>query len=295
MKYAAININVDSVSEEANFAWRGVDPAFTVASQRFLTLARHYRCPFSFFVVGKDLAHPTHRRTVRHWARLGHEIGNHSWSHHNNLGVLPPTVIDEEVEKTHDLIERVTGKKPVGFIAPGWSSSATLLQILERRGYTYDCSEFPSWVMVPALLKLFINRRHDTRKWKVFRRADLLTNLFGQTHPYRIGGLTELPLPVGRFRLPCYHTMGFIWGWERQRKLLDECLSRHESFYYLMHPIDLLDDRDLRSRIQIPLFERLAVPIQEKMRRADQMLQIIRQSGRRIVTMRELAWRAKRR
>jgi len=41
--------------------------------------------------------------------------------------------------------EIATGAPIVGFRAPGYDLSAPLLRVLERRGYRYDSSVFPSW------------------------------------------------------------------------------------------------------------------------------------------------------
>ena len=290
MKYAAININVDSVGEEMNFSYRGIDPAFTAASDRLLSFSRRFRFPYTFFIVGKDLDSSIHRQAVRRWSREGHEIGNHSWTHHNNLGALTREEIVREVKKTHERLVAVTKKKPVGFISPGWSHSEKLLSVLEKIGYEYDCSLFPSWTMMPAILKLFMNRWKDQRKWRILQRPDVLTNFFGRTTPFRYRRLAELPLPVGRFRLPCYHTMGFIWGWNMQRRVLQECLARHECFYYLMHPVDVLDTHDVPLGLSQRI-ERLEVPVSEKLARAQEMIDLILKSGRRIITMKDLARR----
>ncbi len=36
--------------------------------------------------------------------------------------------------------------RPIGFRGPGYSLSPTLLELLERRGYTYDATTLPTWI-----------------------------------------------------------------------------------------------------------------------------------------------------
>ncbi|MFI5930666.1 polysaccharide deacetylase family protein [Actinoplanes sp. NPDC051494] len=66
------------------------------------------RVPATFFMVGRHLA--THEALVR--GRLDrHEVGNHSWSH-DDLATLDRPGVERELGRTHEEIERVTGRAP---------------------------------------------------------------------------------------------------------------------------------------------------------------------------------------
>lgn len=68
----------------------------------------------SFFLMGKQVeAYP---ELVREIYELGHLIGNHTYSH-VNLMELTDTQIIEELEKTNELIEAITGEK-VAYMRP---------------------------------------------------------------------------------------------------------------------------------------------------------------------------------
>lgn len=63
--------------------------------------------PATFFMVGENLAEYGH--LVR--GRLDrHEVGNHSWSH-ADLAQLTLAQVREQISRTHDVIQRVTGRQ----------------------------------------------------------------------------------------------------------------------------------------------------------------------------------------
>ena len=302
MRYAAFNINFDSLNEMYGFPEDYKDFTYSEVSQRFFALSDKYRFKYSIFVIGKDLEKAENREWVREWALKGHEIGNHSWSHPLNLGALRPSEIRREVESAHDLIAKAAGREPKGFIAPGWSNSEELVKVLVDLGYTYDTSGFPSWLMYLSLLKMLILNFGDQRFGKILNRGDLLSPFCAPRRPfwtsgkiYKGGnsapsekGLVELPIPTNRLRIACWHTIGFIFGWPFHERLLDSCLKEIEAFYYLMHPGDLLDKTDLSFPGRI-LMERLAVPLDEKRHCLEKSVRRILEDGREIVTMEKLA------
>jgi len=88
-------------------------------------LARH-RVRATFFVVGRHLAaHPDLARAV---ADAGHALGNHSYSHPQDIegcqprgafDGLPAAVQAEQLDRTSRLIEEVAGAPPQFFRGPG--------------------------------------------------------------------------------------------------------------------------------------------------------------------------------
>ena len=72
----------------------------------------------TFFVLGSQLASgKTRRKLTARAAEEGHEIANHGYSH-LLLKQASETQIREELGKTNDLIEQVTGSKPTLMRAP---------------------------------------------------------------------------------------------------------------------------------------------------------------------------------
>jgi hypothetical protein len=304
MIYAAFNLNFDSLGEAYGFPSDYRDKSFTEVAKRFLALADKYGFKYSIFVIGKDLEKPENREVVKEWSLLGHEIGNHSWSHPMNLGAMDESKIRHEVEKAHEIITKTIEREPKGFIAPGWSTSSKLQKILIELDYTYDTSSFPSWLMYASLFKILLNHIGDRRFFKTLHRKDYLYPLLGQRNAFYSKGniyggsrmlkngsierICVLPLPTNRYRIACWHTLHFVLGWTLHKKLLKSCLEQVDAFYYLMHPADLLDRSDLDPARKIH-WERLDVSLEKKRNYLEQSIELILESGRKIVTMQELA------
>jgi peptidoglycan/xylan/chitin deacetylase (PgdA/CDA1 family) len=95
-------------------------------------------------VVGADaLDGMAGRPLLRESARLGHELGNHSFGHPYELSRL--TEIEHELLACEQILDelRVGAKGPCGFRAPGYELSPQLLAVLSRLGFRYDSSVFP--------------------------------------------------------------------------------------------------------------------------------------------------------
>ena len=63
----------------------------------------------TFFMIGQNVA--AHPDIVKQVAAAGHEIGSHTWSH-PHLSRLSVEAVTQELQKTQDAIEKVTGNKP---------------------------------------------------------------------------------------------------------------------------------------------------------------------------------------
>ena len=69
----------------------------------------------------------------------GHEIGVHGYSHENPIAMSreqESAVLDRSIE----LITRVTDRRPTGYVAPWWEFSPVTNELLLERGITYDHS-----------------------------------------------------------------------------------------------------------------------------------------------------------
>jgi peptidoglycan-N-acetylglucosamine deacetylase len=90
----------------------GPDPKWTPA---ILNILKQENVPATFFVIGKNgQAYPDLLRRV---VNEGHEIGNHTFTH-PNLGEIPLSLTDLELNATQRLIESVVGRSTVLFRPP---------------------------------------------------------------------------------------------------------------------------------------------------------------------------------
>jgi peptidoglycan/xylan/chitin deacetylase (PgdA/CDA1 family) len=221
---------------------------------------------------------------------MGHEIGNHTWSHHFNIGSLRPPQIRSEIERAHNRISEVTGIEPTGFVCPAWATSPAVLDVLKRLRYTYDTSTFPSAVLYPMVAKIALNHRSTPRKaLRMLQRRDWHGPLTAPLVPYMSDDLVIMPLPtLGRLSPALWHTIGFMFGWQRCFDGMRRLLKSHPGFYYLIHPGDFLAPNEQHPTFRHNL-ARMSVPIAEKMARMEQALDILRQSRRPLVTLKDAA------
>jgi hypothetical protein len=301
----ALNINFDSLSEGLRLSGIAVDhssfvdPCFGPVMDRFRALADEYGAPLTAYVIGRDLLAKEHAEAVRAWSAEGHEIGNHTWSHPQALSNMPLDETRIEIERAHELIGEVVGSAPRGFIAPAWSTSRFVVQTLTELGYCYDTSLTPSWFQLVALAKLRLNSSGVSVP---LLRRDLPGLLWGSRRPYRAtperpwrpnrSGLATLPLPTGPFRMPVWHTIGFLLSTARWERLLQKAMASSGAFYYLMHPLDLLDpDTDLVGLPEaVRKVERITVPLSTKLALLRRSLDLMAERAE-FVTMESLAER----
>jgi polysaccharide deacetylase family protein (PEP-CTERM system associated) len=97
----------------------------------------------TFFVVGEVARQ--NAALIRDIHRAGHELGSHSWDH-RRLHVMSPETLREDVRRTKDTLEQLTGERVVGYRAPTFSvvrQTAWAIDVLGELGIEYDSSIFP--------------------------------------------------------------------------------------------------------------------------------------------------------
>jgi len=104
---------------------------------RIRALLRRHGIKASFFYPAVSaLLHP---REIREVADEGHEIGIHSWIHEANTA-LPPGVERDLTLRAADVLEKTSGRRPVGMRTASWDFSVDTLPIIRELGLLYDSS-----------------------------------------------------------------------------------------------------------------------------------------------------------
>ena len=96
---------------------------------------------------------------------------------------------------------------------------------------------------------------------------------------------------AGYLRLPCWHTMNFVFGSEAVLGAADKILKISDNFYYVVHPADLLDyNNDLNDDIRgkIKSLERTMVPLEKKKEYMENVLRKLQNEGE-FVTLEKMA------
>lgn len=100
----------------------------TTITPLVLDLLEKYNCPATFFLIGNNINEKS-AECVRRAKQLGCEIANHTMSH----PAMPELSTDEmleEVEKTTELIYKITGEKPIFFRAPYIATNALMFKTI---------------------------------------------------------------------------------------------------------------------------------------------------------------------
>ena len=104
---------------------------------RIRKLLEREQIPATFFYPAVSaLLHPDEVRGV---AAEGHEIGIHSWIHERNT-TLPFMAERDLSYRAADVLERISGRAPVGMRTASWDFSPNTLQIIVEMGLLYDSS-----------------------------------------------------------------------------------------------------------------------------------------------------------
>ena len=141
----AIGIDVDAVAGWLG-SYGGQDSpcdisrglfAGEVGMPRLVELFRRFDIPTTWFIPGHSIeTFPDQCKMV---VDAGHEIGMHGYSHENPIAMTPE---QEEVvmDKCIDLIEKLSGRRPTGYVAPWWEFSPVTNELLLSKGIKYDHS-----------------------------------------------------------------------------------------------------------------------------------------------------------
>ena len=141
-----IGVDVDAVAgwlgsyggqDSPNDIQRGIF-AGEVGSPRLLRLFDRTSVPTTWFIPGHSIE--TFPREMQDVADAGHEIGAHGYSHENPISMNAKQERDVLV-RCIDLIEKLCGRSPCGYVAPWWEMSDRTAELLLENGFTYDHSQ----------------------------------------------------------------------------------------------------------------------------------------------------------
>jgi len=108
-----------------------------VGSPRLLKLFERMQIKTTWFIPGHSIE--TFPEQMQAVADAGHEIGVHGYSHENPIAMTRQQEADV-LDKSIELITRLAGRKPTGYVAPWWEFSNVTNELLIERGILYDHS-----------------------------------------------------------------------------------------------------------------------------------------------------------
>jgi len=104
---------------------------------RIVEILKRHNVPASFYVPAVTaMLYPDEQRNL---AAQGHEIGIHGWIHERN-SVLPIDAERDLMQRSFDVLKKITGVDPVGMRTPSWDFSPNTLRLAKELGLIYDSS-----------------------------------------------------------------------------------------------------------------------------------------------------------
>jgi len=245
--------------------WESFPSYLDILVPRVLQFLAERKLTITFFVVGQDAALPKNHCALQAIAASGHEIGNHSFSHEPWLHLYSHTRIEEEIGRTHELIELLTGCAPRGFRGPGYSFSPTTLEVLKQQGYYYDASALPTWIGPLARAYYFMTSEFsgaelEKRNALFGSLKDCFRPLKPHMLPGKAGEILEIPVTtMPLLRVP-FHASYIIYlstfsptlGLSYFHSALRLCRLTGVQPSLLLHPLDFLGCDDVSNLAFFP-------------------------------------------
>jgi len=107
----------------------------TVAVPGILQMLRDYGIKTTFFVPGSVAKRFT--PMVDAMLKDGHEIGHHGYHHEAGTFFTSRQQELDTFARGIEALEKITGKKPVGYRSPMWEFSSNTVSVLEELGFSY--------------------------------------------------------------------------------------------------------------------------------------------------------------
>ncbi|MBU4350152.1 polysaccharide deacetylase family protein, partial [bacterium] len=232
---------------------------YQIAIPRFLELFNKYNIKATFFVIGEDLLKKENQVIIRWILGEGHEIANHTMTHVINPSFSGITINEKEKEinQAEEIIREVTGFLPVGFKAPAYSIDSQTIAILEKKGYLYDSSLFPSSLSFVLRCMQRIMLRQKTGKTQWGRAIYVLAPL----KPYRMhhdkiwkqgknAKIKEVPVTTMPYlSLPFHASFVYAAGINLFKIGYRLVKSRNLPLNYQLHALELVGPEEMDKRI----------------------------------------------
>ena len=301
MKLASVNVDLDEIPNY--FAIHGLEPSgpgldavYDKALARMIDWAAAMKLPLTLFTIADDMKRQRNRELIAAAARGGHEIASHTLDHRYDLVRLDHSSMCEQVDGAARVLAEITGERPRGFRAPGYTFTDELARVLREVGHTYDSSVFgcPAYYTAKTLVMVSYALRGRTSR-SIQGEPEVLLS---PRVPYRLGvpywregeGLPELPIQMTPgLRIPIIGTNVTLWGERFARKAAAACTD-DTLFNFELHGIDFLDAADDLEVLR-PYQPDVRVPVAQKLDALSAVVDELKGQGRSFVRLDEAAHR----
>ena len=242
-----------------------------VGSLRLLKLFERFGIKTTWFIPGHSIE--TFPEQMQAVADAGHEIGIHGYSHENPIEMTPEQE-EAVLDKCIELVTKLGGRRPTGYVAPWWEFSPVSNELLLKKGIKYDHSlmhkDFEPYYVRVGDTWTKINYAQQAHEW-------MKPLVRGQET-----GLIEIPgswylddLPPMMFIKKAPNSHGFVNPYDIEAIWREQFDWVYREYDYAVFPITIHPDVSGRPQV-LMMLERF-------------YSHIIRHPGVRFVTMNEIA------
>ena len=242
-----------------------------VGSLRLVKLFERFGIKTTWFIPGHSIeTFPDQMRAV---VEAGHEVGIHGYSHENPIEMTPEQE-EAVLDKCIDLVTKLSGRRPTGYVAPWWEFSPVSNELLLKKGIKYDHS---------LMHKDF--EPYHVRVGDTWTKIDYAKQPQDWMHPLVRGeetDLIEIPaswhlddLPPMMFIKKAPNSHGFVNPRDIEQLWRDQFDWVYREYDYAVFPITIHPDVSGRPQV-LMMLERL-------------YSHMIRHPGVKFVTMDEIA------
>lgn len=220
--------------------WSEYESRVTRNTGRVLALLNRHNARATFFVLGYIAKREPALIKAIH--SEGHEIAIHGY-YHQRLFELTRTAFEEDIKRSMDAVEAVTGEKALGYRAPEWSirrDTLWALDVLRKHGIMYDSSMVPLTRMGESSFGVFPHKI-KTPYGDIWEFPLTTMRFFGENLPftgglplriapywYIISKIKRLNGTVGQPGLVYVHP----WEFDREQPRIELTLARRFMHYF---------------------------------------------------------------
>ena len=287
---ASISLDLDNqwsyMKTHGDPGWESYPSYFDQFIPNFLNILDAIKLQITFFVVGRDAILDKNKEYLKLISKNGHEIANHSFNHDTFIHLYSKDKLREDILSAEEVILSVTGQKPIGFRAPGFSWGKDLFEILIDNDYEYDASIFPTFIGPIARKFFFASAKlTEEEKEKLKNLYGSFTEGFRSITPYfwNVGKSKKIrEIPVSTFpilKTPIHFSYLFylanfseksMYFYLKSAIMLSKITNSELSF--LLHPTDLLSGDSVP---ELSFFPGMDIPSRKKEEIFKKILEIL--------------------
>jgi peptidoglycan/xylan/chitin deacetylase (PgdA/CDA1 family) len=133
MSQVALTVDVEQDAPPFLNTWQGIEKGLPLMLE---VLAKH-DVPATFFITG--LAAERYPKLITEVSQK-YEVSCHGYEH-ERFDMLAVEEQRKRIQKATEILQKITGTKPLGFRAPNFKLNGQTLALLEQIGYIYDASK----------------------------------------------------------------------------------------------------------------------------------------------------------